>query len=145
VKSGDSLYTIAQKFDLDVDDLREFNNLKGNHLAINQTLKLTGTSAPLLPQTSRAEPQRTQAPAVAAATASAPAKATPSAASPAAVPVKVAAPAAKANIRTYTVKAGDTLYSIAQRFSVPLDDLLRWNNLNSKSVIQPGRQIKVSA
>ncbi|MDX2217601.1 MAG: LysM peptidoglycan-binding domain-containing protein [Burkholderiales bacterium] len=126
VRPGDSLYTIAQRHDLEVDDLREFNNLRGNHLAVGQTLRLTGHSAPLL-------------------------KSTPiPTAKVAAAPAKVAAPAPKqvetaANMRTYTIRAGDTLFSIAQRFGIALDDLLRWNNLTAQSVIQPGRQVRISA
>lgn len=125
VRAGDSLYTIAQRHDLEVDDLREFNSLRGNHLAIGQTLRLTGHSAPLL--------KSAPTPTVASST-----------------PTKPAMQAAKAdsvpaNMRTYTIRAGDTLFSIAQRFGIALDDLLRWNNLTAQSVIQPGRQVRVSA
>lgn len=127
VRAGDSLYTIAQRHDLEVDELREMNNLRGNHLAIGQTLRLISTSAPLLKPTPTATPSLV---------ARAPAKAT----TPAPRTANVGA-----GIRTYTIRAGDTLYSIAQRFGIALDDLLRWNNLTAQSVIQPGRQVRVSA
>ncbi len=129
VRPGDSLYVIANRHDLDVEDLREFNNLRGNHLAVGQTLRLTGASAPLLKST----------PVVAAAR---PAAERPTATK--AAPVASQAVAA-ATTRTYTVRAGDTLYSIAQRFGIALNDLLAWNNLTAQSVIQPGRQVRVRA
>lgn len=44
---------------------------------------------------------------------------------------------------TYTVKKGDTLYSIARQHQISLVDLMAWNQLNS-SMIQPGMKLKVN-
>lgn len=38
VKAGDSLYKIAKTYDVSVEDLKEFNKIKKNHLSINQKL-----------------------------------------------------------------------------------------------------------
>ena len=38
VKSGDSLYSIARKFNVSVDDIKRLNNLTNNNLSINQRL-----------------------------------------------------------------------------------------------------------
>ena len=43
--------------------------------------------------------------------------------------------------RIYVVEKGDSLYSIAERFNVPLASLLIWNNLDSKGTIRPGDQL----
>jgi len=43
----------------------------------------------------------------------------------------------------YRVQPGDTLSSIARKFNTGLDDLLRWNNLTSRSVIRPGERLLV--
>jgi peptidoglycan endopeptidase LytE len=43
----------------------------------------------------------------------------------------------------YRVQQGDTLNSIARKFSAGVDDLLRWNNLTSDSVIHPGDKLLV--
>ena len=43
----------------------------------------------------------------------------------------------------YRVQTGDTLSSIARKFSAGLDDLLRWNNLSRASVIRPGERLWV--
>jgi peptidoglycan lytic transglycosylase D len=45
--------------------------------------------------------------------------------------------------RTYTVKRGDNLTSIAKRFNVSLTDIRRWNNINIKKLIHPGDKIVV--
>ena len=42
----------------------------------------------------------------------------------------------------YTVQTGDSLYSIAQRFSVSVVDLKSWNSLPGR-YLQPGQQIKL--
>jgi len=44
---------------------------------------------------------------------------------------------------SYTIKAGDTLSSIARKFNVSVDNLMSWNNLNS-SLIYAGDTIKVN-
>ena len=44
----------------------------------------------------------------------------------------------------YKVRRGDTLYSIAQRFGMTVDQLRSANNLGRKSVIRPGDRLKVS-
>ncbi|MCU7503969.1 MAG: LysM peptidoglycan-binding domain-containing protein [Ignavibacteria bacterium] len=40
VKQGETLYDIAQKYDMDVKDLKKKNNIKGNKLSIGQKLKV---------------------------------------------------------------------------------------------------------
>ena len=57
-------------------------------------------------------------------------------------PAPVAAPARSGTIK-YTVKRGDSLWSISKRYKVKIKDLQRWNELNSKSILQPGQSIKV--
>jgi lipoprotein NlpD len=56
-------------------------------------------------------------------------------------PAKPAAPAGK----MYTVKKGDTLYSIAREQGVDTRDLSAWNNLDSNKRITIGQQLLVSA
>jgi membrane-bound lytic murein transglycosylase D len=42
---------------------------------------------------------------------------------------------------TYVVRRGDTLSRIATKFRIRLQDLLGWNDLNSRSVIKPGQRL----
>jgi len=43
----------------------------------------------------------------------------------------------------YTVRSGDSLYRIAQKFSVSISDLRRWNNLSKGKHLQPGQNLKL--
>ena len=43
----------------------------------------------------------------------------------------------------HTVRSGDSLWSIARRYKVKMNDLMRWNGLNTSSVLQPGQSLKV--
>jgi peptidoglycan lytic transglycosylase D len=46
--------------------------------------------------------------------------------------------------RYYTVKKGDTLYSLAKRFNVTTAILSAWNNLTEKVALRPGKRIIVA-
>lgn len=50
---------------------------------------------------------------------------------------------AKAKLRYYKVKKGDTLSHIAKRQRVSLASLRKWNRLNKKSVIKIGQRLKI--
>lgn len=41
----------------------------------------------------------------------------------------------------YRVRPGDSLAKIAQRFSVTVDDIVKWNNINTDRYLQPGQQL----
>jgi lipoprotein NlpD len=45
----------------------------------------------------------------------------------------------------YTVRSGDTLYSIAWRYEIDPDDLARWNSLRDTSLIRPGQRLHTRA
>lgn len=82
VQKGDSLYSIAKKFNTSVDEIKRYNNLSSNTLQIGQKL--------LIPNTE--------------------------------------------NYLSYSVKSGDSLYSIAQKFNTTVNDLKRVNNLTSNNL-----------
>ncbi|MBC8021770.1 MAG: transglycosylase SLT domain-containing protein [Burkholderiales bacterium] len=58
---------------------------------------------------------------------------------------RVAAPLREAvpTLRVYTVRAGDTLYAIAQRYRTTVDTLLGINSLGAKAVLQPGLKLRL--
>lgn len=41
----------------------------------------------------------------------------------------------------YTVRPGDTVYSIAWRYQVDPQELIRWNDLHTPDTIQPGKRL----
>jgi len=43
----------------------------------------------------------------------------------------------------YKVRSGDSLYRIANKFSVSVTDLRRWNNLSKGKYLQPGQNLKL--
>lgn len=92
VKSGDSLYAIAKKYNTTVDTLKSLNNLTSNTLSIGQVLKLPGSSA--------------------------------------------------TSTDTYTVKSGDTLYAIANKYNTTVDALKSLNNLTSNT-LSIGQTLKI--
>lgn len=44
---------------------------------------------------------------------------------------------------SYKVRKGDSLARIAQRFSISIDDIVKWNGINTASYLQPGQQLKL--
>jgi LysM repeat protein len=103
-----------------VQALRDLNQLKGNNLKVGQQLTLiaVGNDEPV----AVAEAKTGRASRVVA-----------------------AAPKHAVKPALYTVRNGDTLFAIATKFKVPIDNLLRWNRLKSKSVLAVGHRLKVSA
>jgi membrane-bound lytic murein transglycosylase D len=41
----------------------------------------------------------------------------------------------------YTVRNGDSLYHIANRFRVSINDIARWNNLDKNKILRPGQKL----
>jgi membrane-bound lytic murein transglycosylase D len=41
----------------------------------------------------------------------------------------------------YTVRNGDSLYVIAQRFRVTVAQITRWNNIDSGRILRPGQRL----
>jgi membrane-bound lytic murein transglycosylase D len=101
VRSGDSLYTIAQTHRLDSADLAKWNKLSQKAtLKIGQKLALQDPHKP--PSTS---------------------------------------PDSVATI--YSVRAGDSLASIAHKFDVSVTELSRWNELAPKQSLRPGQRLTI--
>ena len=92
VKSGDSLWSIANRYNTSVNEIRELNELSSDVLQIGQVL--------LIPISENV------------------------------------------NNITYTVKAGDSLYSIAQKYGTTVDEIKKANNLTS-NLLSIGQQLKI--
>ena len=88
VKAGDSLWSIANKFDTTVQNIMSLNNLTSSALAIGQQLFIPGVSIEIPGNESF----------------------------------------------NYVVVAGDTLWGIANRFNVTVKDIINLNNLTSTTL-----------
>ena len=91
VKSGDSLYSIARKYNTTVQDIIDLNYLKSNNLSVGQVLRI--------PETYFKQDEMTMP-----------------------------------NYVSYTVKPGDTLYSIARDNNISVDTIISDNVLPSNSL-----------
>lgn len=54
-----------------------------------------------------------------------------------------ASTAAKTRTLNYRVRPGDSLAKIAQRFSITVSDIVKWNNISANNYLQPGQQLKL--
>ncbi|MDA3807365.1 MAG: LysM peptidoglycan-binding domain-containing protein [Thiomicrorhabdus sp.] len=44
---------------------------------------------------------------------------------------------------TYTIKKDESLWTVAKKYNVSTDSLIRWNNIKQSKIIQPGTQVTV--
>lgn len=142
VVAGDSLYSIAQKYDTTVDELKKLNNLTSNTLSIGQILKVPSEEEEETPVNyytvkrgdslySIAQKYNTTVNELVAL------NNLNSTALQIGDILKI--PTGESNEQevtgsTYTVKAGDSLYSIAQKYGTTVDELKRLNNLTSNTL-----------
>lgn len=119
VKKGDTLGHIAAKFGMSSRELRAGNGLKSDKLRIGQTLRIPGGE----PVAKNTETSSRTAEVKTAAAPEAP---------------KHAAPAGG----TYIVEKGDTPGAIAEKLGVSTQDLIKLNDINSKS-LQIGQKLIV--
>lgn len=125
VKKGETLAKIANKYHVSVAELKKWNKIKGKYVGTGVRLKIkTSTLAIVKPQESNNE-------------------ITTEAKIEEVKNTEVEEKPAK-KITFYTVKKGDTLYGISQKYSgVSLDDILKANNLSKKSTLKVGDKIKI--
>lgn len=169
VQSGDTLSTLAERFNTQVSSIRVNNGLKSNRIRIGQTLQLpaaaqdtTDALATAGKQNSNIAQYRVQSgdslwliarqhnlsTAQLASWNNLNTKAVLSIGQPlrlAPLPESVAKEEAKALQQIgYRVKSGDSLHTIANRYDVKVADIRQWNNLSgSESLIKPGQQLKI--
>lgn len=114
VKKGDTLYSISRKYQITVPELKAANNLSENDV-LKVGVKLVIPSADI-----------ENAAALSASK----------------------TPETKKNVSSktaasYVVQKGDTLYGIARKYNIKLNELLSLNNLDNSSTIKIGQKILV--
>lgn len=134
VKQGDSLYKIANNFNITINELKELNNLTSNSLSIGQVLKIPNrvnenyqiyivesgdslykianrfnTTVSILQEINNLSTTSL------------------------AIGQKLLVPKIK-NTTTYTVVSGDSLYKIANKFNTTVNEIKELNNLTSNNL-----------
>lgn len=154
VKAGDTLWALAQKYGTTVEKLRQLNGLASDAYLIHvgdvikvdgQVTTTTTTNAQATSTVSSEANQTSQAAATASSEANQTSQATSTAsseASQAASTSQAATPYVAANHVTYTVQAGDSLYTIAQKYGVTVDSLRQANTLGA--TLQVGQSLTVN-
>jgi len=132
VKKGDNLSLIAQWYDVNVQDIKKWNRLSSNSLSVGKKLviqvpahkkdyysKITSMSYAQKQRLGSSQPQ-------------------------VASQKKASSTSKKSSYTYHTVRKGETLWAISQKYdNVSLDDILQMNGLTTKSKITPGMKIKI--
>ncbi len=114
VKSGETLGQIAQKYRTSVAAIQQANGLRGSTIRVGQVLRIpTGASGG------------------------------PSAASPSGGASGASKPSTSSGVRYHTVQPGESLWSIAQKYTISVDALCRANGLTLKSTVHPGQRLRI--
>ena len=116
VKSGDVLGSIADKYGVRVSEIKKWNKLKGNNIRVGQ--RLTIYPRKYNPTTSSSKKISTS---------------------------KVKYVELKGNYELYTVKSGDSLWTIAKKYpGISAENIQSWNSIGSTKTLKPGMQLKIA-
>lgn len=114
VVKGDSLSTIARRFNTTITLLKNNNNLRSDHLRIGQVLQVA-QAVPVISDYPSAEDL-----------------------------MKNFGKPKAGNQRIYTVRSGDSLWKIARQHNTSVANLTRLNNLSARSSLKPGQKLIVA-
>ena len=103
VQSGDSVWTIADKYGISMDQLRSWNNIQNDFIYAGQKLVVKQGSTNSV------------------------ATSTPSTSIPAST-------TNTSGVKKYTVQAGDSVWSIADKHGITMDQLISWNNIKNNTI-----------
>ncbi|MFU8859312.1 MAG: LysM peptidoglycan-binding domain-containing protein [Cyclonatronaceae bacterium] len=141
VRAGETLMAISRRYQLDVDEIRRVNNLQSDVLRIGQVLMIPSRSD--TPETPMPEDTVRPVPPVQRETET---ERRPAEARPAIPPVEDRERSLvierKDGSAYYTVRPGDTLYRIAARHNMTINELRSLNNLRG-DVINVGQELLV--
>jgi len=113
VRRGDTLSEIGRRYGVGVQAIKTANHLRSNLLRAGQSLLIPFSSRKLTPVAIASAPKRTFAP--------------PSGTEPV----------------IHRVRAGDTLWSIAQRYNVLIHQIAEWNLIRTRDILRLGQRLKI--
>ena len=135
VKSGDTLYKIANKYNLTVDELKNINNLTSNNLSIGQKLNVKKVSFPT--ETTYVVQKGDTLYGIANKFGISIDKlktVNNLTSNNLSINQKLIIPNNINNNSTYTVKSGDTLYNISKTYNTTVDKIKSLNNLTTNTL-----------
>ncbi|MBE6139194.1 MAG: LysM peptidoglycan-binding domain-containing protein [Firmicutes bacterium] len=141
VKSGDSLYKIAQNYNTTVNELVSLNNLSSTALSIGQVLKLPSTSSAVNTYTVKSGDNLYEIARVNNTTVSQLMNLNNLSSTLLSIGQVLKLPNNSSS--TYTVKSGDSLYKIAQSNNTTVSELMKLNNLGT-TVLSIGQVLKLN-
>ena len=124
VQAGETLYSISKRYDISVENLKNWNQLQSNNLNVNQVLLVAQDTEQVDSSTDQEENLTTteeESPSLEISSEN--------------TPESVSNPNSQ---NTYTVKAGESVYIIAYKFNITADQLKAANGLKS-DLIHPNQ------
>ncbi|TDD99678.1 LysM peptidoglycan-binding domain-containing protein [Flavobacterium cellulosilyticum] len=117
VKKGDNLGNIAKKFGSTMDDLKEWNNIQGNNIALGSSIIVAKSEIAITKATPRTNTLNKKESLVYT---------------------------SKNSTNDYLVKKGDSLFSIAKKYpGVTISDIKKWNDIRTED-LKPGMKLKIN-
>jgi membrane-bound lytic murein transglycosylase D len=143
VQSGESIGLIAQKYGVSIAQLKSWNkgNIKGNTIYAGKTLKIMKTTKVKAESAEAQLADNTQAESNSKVAPAGLAKAKNAKLSDEAAAGQ--AKNKKAMEQYHTVRRGDTLWGVARRYGMSMDDLRRLNGLSKTAGVKIGQKLKV--
>lgn len=112
VKRGDNLGEISDKYGVSVAEVKKWNHLKGNNVALGKNLKIIKNERVVTTVRKEVKADKNT------------------------VETAVVSNDSDKPSDYYVVERGDNLFNIAKKFNVSLEDLKKWNNLDDLNVEQ---------
>ena len=157
IQSGESLWAIAQRYGMSVDDLAAINGLDaGSKIKPGQKITVRQKQGKTVVEAAPAPAEGEPAPATPAVTI---AKAAASEASPDDIDLNVGdqgqteavSPSTKLGAgketvtvsKSYKMKKGDSLNAVAKRHGVTVGDLMKWNGIKNPKAVRAGQTLKI--
>lgn len=123
VRSGEFLGSIARKYGVSVRSIKRWNGLRSDNLRIGQRLTIHPRKMPSTTASNTRKKNKTTT----KKTVSKPTSTPPS-----------------GDYRTYTVKSGDSFYSIARNYpGISAQNIMDWNNISNAKRLKPGMSLKI--
>lgn len=148
VQKGDTLWTIAKKFNTSVDEIKKVNNLTSNALSVGQKLKIP-TKEAIVEKDTYVVKSGDSLYAIAqkyGVTVDEIKRANNLTSNILSIGQTLIIPTTDtepvADYINYTVKSGDSLYSIAKQYNTTVDELIGFNSLPN-TLLNPGQILKV--